>query len=53
MPMQRLHALRRAVLLQISRAGEDAQPAGAQRARMNGRITQRTDANGNIRAFFQ
>ncbi|MCY1554891.1 hypothetical protein D9M68_915020 [compost metagenome] len=50
---QRLDALRRAVSLEVGRAGEDAQAIAAQRARMQGRIAQRTDADGDIGALLE
>ncbi|MNE87337.1 hypothetical protein D3C80_1845310 [compost metagenome] len=50
---QRLDPLRRAVSLEVGRAGEDAQAIAAQRARMQGRIAQRTDADGDIGALLE
>ncbi|MNV31278.1 hypothetical protein D3C71_1225780 [compost metagenome] len=50
---QSRHVLRHTVLLQIGRAGEDAQAAVRQRPRMQGGIGQRADADGDIGAAFE
>nr|GFD28084.1 hypothetical protein [Tanacetum cinerariifolium] len=53
MPAQRLNGLGRPVFFQVIGAGEDVQRAGTQRARVQGRVRQRTDAYRHVRALFK
>ncbi|MNG02921.1 hypothetical protein D3C84_859730 [compost metagenome] len=53
MPAQVLDHQRCAVLLKVSRAGDDVQRAATQRAGMQGRVGQRADADGDVGALFE